>query len=89
MSLLGARSISKAYGARSLFEGVTLTLRRATGLHDRFVMLDHGVLFTLGRGLDIYKPATGLAVHRMANRKVRETSVDVFCRPGHPLLSAR
>ncbi len=27
MSLLGARSISKAYGARSLFEGVTLTLR--------------------------------------------------------------
>lgn len=77
--------------ARDLFTnyGVTLTLRRATGLHDRFVMLDHGVLFTLGRGLDIYKPATGLAVHRMANRKVRETSVDVFCRPGHPLLSAR
>ncbi len=73
--------------AKDLFKnyGVALTVRRETGLHDRFFMLDHGVLFKLGRGLDIFKPAFGLAEHRPANRRVRETDVDVFCRPGHPL----
>jgi predicted GTPase len=73
--------------AKDLFKnyGVTVTLRRETGLHDRYLMLDHGVLFKLGRGLDIYKPAVGLAEHRPANRRVRETDVDVFCRPGHAL----
>lgn len=73
--------------AKDLFTnyGVALTLRRETGLHDRFLMLDHGVLFKLGRGLDIYKPAVGLAEHRPANRKVRATEVDVFCCPGHEL----
>lgn len=65
--------------------GVALTVRRETGLHDRFLMLDHGVLFKLGRGLDIFKPAIGLAEHRPAHRRVRETEVDVFCRPGHSL----
>lgn len=76
--------------AKDLFKnyGVTLTLRRDTGLHDRFLMLDHGVLFKLGRGLDIYKPAVGLAEHRPANRRVRETEVDVFCRPGHVLATS-
>jgi hypothetical protein len=79
-----------ANAAKDLFKnyGVTLTLRRDTGLHDRFLMLDHGVLFKLGRGLDIYKPAVGLAEHRPANRRVRETDVDVFCRPGHKLAAA-
>ena len=73
--------------AKDLFKnyGVTLTLRRETGLHDRHLMLDHGVLFKLGRGLDIFKPAVGLAEHRPGNRRVRETDVDVFCRPGHAL----
>jgi tRNA U34 5-carboxymethylaminomethyl modifying GTPase MnmE/TrmE len=73
--------------AKDLFKnyGVTLTLRRETGLHDRYLMLDHGVLFKLGRGLDIFKPAVGLAEHRTGNRRVRETDIDVFCRPGHPL----
>lgn len=76
--------------AKDLFKnyGVTATLRRETGLHDRYLMLDHGVLFKLGRGLDIYKPAVGLAEHRAANRRVRETDVDVFCRPGHSLAAA-
>ena len=37
------------------------------------------------RGLDIFKPAVGLAEHRPGNRRVRETDVDVFCRPGHAL----
>lgn len=66
--------------------GVALTLRRETNLHDRYLVLDNGVLFKLGRGLDIYKPATGLAAHRPASRRVRETEVDVFAVPGHPAV---
>ncbi len=66
--------------------GVALTIRHQSGLHDRYVVLDHGVLFKLGRGLDIYKPATGLAAHRPANRRVRETEIDVFAMPGHALV---
>jgi len=75
--------------AKDLFKnfGVTLTPRRETGLHDRYLMLDHGVLFKLGRGLDIYKPASGLAEHRPANRRVRETEIDIFCCPGHALAT--
>lgn len=72
--------------AKELFQnfGVALTLRREANLHDRYLVLDHGVLFKLGRGLDIYKPATGLAAHRPGSRRVRETEVDVFALPGHP-----
>jgi signal recognition particle receptor subunit beta len=72
--------------AKDLFQnfGVALTLRRESNLHDRYLVLDHGVLFKLGRGLDIYKPATGLAAHRPASRRVRETEIDVFAVPGHP-----
>ena len=66
--------------------GVTLTLRRDANLHDRYLVLDNGVLFKLGRGLDIYKPATGLAAHRPASRRVRQTEIDVFCVPGHLAL---
>lgn len=72
--------------AKDLFQnfGVALTLRREANLHDRYLVLDHGVLFKLGRGLDIYKPATGFAAHRPASRRVRETEVDIFVVPGHP-----
>ena len=66
--------------------GVMLTVERKTGLHDRYVMFDHGVLFKLGRGLDIYKPATGLAAHRPASRRVRQTEVDVFVPDQHVVL---
>lgn len=66
--------------------GVALSLRREVNLHDRYLVLDSGVLFKLGRGLDIYKPATGLAAHRPGSRRVRETEVDVFALPGHPAL---
>ena len=52
-------------------------------------MLDHGVLFKLGRGLDVYKPATGLAAHRSASRRVRATEIDVFALPDHPLTQPR
>lgn len=73
--------------AKDLFQqfGVALTLRREPNLHDRYLVLDHGVLFKLGRGLDIYKPAMGLAAHRQASRRVRETEIDVFAMPGHAL----
>jgi signal recognition particle receptor subunit beta len=73
--------------AKDLFQlyGISLGLHRHGNLHDRYLVLDHGVLFKLGRGLDIYKPATGLAAHRPANRRVRETEIDVFTVPEHEL----
>lgn len=58
--------------------GTTLKIKIDPLIHDRCVVCDHGVLFKLGRGLDIYKPATGLASHRPSNRKVRRTEIDVF-----------
>ena len=75
--------------AKDLFQsyGVSLSVTRMEGLHDRYLILGHGVVFKLGRGLDIYKPATGLAAHRPANRRVRETGIDVFAIPSSPLLS--
>jgi GTPase Era involved in 16S rRNA processing len=76
--------------AKELFRdyGVTLSLRREVDVHDRFLVMDHGVLFKLGRGLDFYKPATGLARHRPDLREVRKSEVDVFCVQGHALLKA-
>lgn len=76
--------------ARELFHdyGVTLTLRRDSDVHDRFLVLDHGVLFKLGRGLDFYKPTTGLGRHRPDVREVRTTEIDVFCLSGHALAQA-
>ena len=67
--------------------GVALSLRREADVHDRYLILDHGVLFKLGRGLDFYKSATGLGRHRPDVREVRTTEVDVFCRLGHPLAA--
>ncbi|MFM0324907.1 MIT C-terminal domain-containing protein [Caballeronia glebae] len=76
--------------AKDLFRnfGVSLTLRREANLHDRYLVLDNGVLFKLGRGLDIYKPAVGLAAHRPATRRVRETDIDVFVVAEHPVAQA-
>jgi len=73
--------------ASDLFQefGVALTLKRETGLHDRSLRLDHGVLFKLGRGLDVYKPALGLAAHNPASRRVRAAEIDVFVQSGHAL----
>lgn len=62
--------------------GTTLTIKVDPTIHDRCVVCDHGVLVKLGRGLDIYKPATGLASHRPASRRVRRTEIDVFSIPG-------
>lgn len=76
--------------AKDLFRdfGVALSLRREADVHDRFLILDHGVLFKIGRGLDFYKPATGLARQRPDLREVRKSEVDVFCVMGHPLSGA-
>jgi signal recognition particle receptor subunit beta len=75
--------------AKDLFQsyGVSLSFTRTEGLHDRYLILGHGVVFKLGRGLDIYKPATGLAAHRPANRRVRATGIDVFAVSTSPLVS--
>lgn len=58
--------------------GTNLSISVDYTIHDRYVICDHGVLYKLGRGLDIYKPATGLASHRSANRRVRRTDIDVL-----------
>lgn len=72
---------------RDMFDqfGVALTIRFDTGLHDRWLVTDHGVLFKLGRGLYVYKTSMGLAAHRPALRRVRATENDVFVVPGHTL----
>lgn len=68
--------------------GTNLAIKIDPTIHDRYVVFDHGLLFKLGRGLDIYKPATGLASHRPASRKVRRTEIDIFSipifKPGAP-----
>ena len=61
---------------RRLHPSDELTVLVKPGLRDLWS------LFKLGRGLDIYKPATGLASHRQASRKVRRTDIDVFAVKG-------
>jgi predicted GTPase len=58
--------------------GTNLIVDIDPSVHDRYVVCDHGILFKLGRGLDIYKPAHGLASHRQVNRRTRQTEIDVF-----------
>lgn len=79
-----------AAATRDLFDqfGVALTIRFEAGLHDRWLVADHGVLFKLGRGLYVYKTAMGLAAHRPALRRVRATENDVFVMPGHALVTS-
>jgi predicted GTPase len=65
---------------KDLFQsfGTNLSVFIDNNIHDRYIVCDHGILFKLGRGLDIYKPAVGLATHRPANRRVRRTDIDIF-----------
>ena len=46
--------------------------------HDRFLVLDNGVVFKLGRGLDIYQVVSGLAKKNQDLRRVNECEIDVF-----------
>jgi hypothetical protein len=66
--------------AKDLFHqaGITLNWRREAGIHDRYVAFDNGVLFKMGRGLDIFQAAGGLALNNQQLRKVRGCSIDVF-----------
>jgi hypothetical protein len=59
---------------KDLYEqaGCRVQVSYSNHLHDRFVILDSGIVFKLGRGLDIYKPASGLASSNASVRKVRE-----------------
>lgn len=59
--------------------GALLELKYSESLHDRYVFADSGYVTKLGRGLDIYKPSTGLASHRQESRKVRACEITVFC----------
>lgn len=58
--------------------GVTLQYSYLSNLHDRYVIVDTGYVVKLGRGLDIYKPTTGLAAHRSESRKVRACEINIF-----------
>jgi len=68
---------------RELFKqaGIHFEWRRETGLHDRLAVFNNGVLFKLGRGLDIFQPAGGLALNNQELRKVRGCSIDAFRVP--------
>lgn len=61
--------------------GTALTIKTDPTIHDCFVVCDHGLLYKLGRGIDVYKQAVGLAPHRPASRRVRRTDIDVFVTP--------
>ncbi len=58
--------------------GVNITVDRSREIHDRYLIIDNGYVFKLGRGLDIYKPATGLASINQDQRRVRECEIDIF-----------
>lgn len=65
---------------RSLFEkvGSKITYTHNEHVHDRFVVVDNGFVFKLGRGLDIYKPVAGLSGADASLRQTRECEIDVF-----------
>jgi hypothetical protein len=62
-------------------KNIDLNWDRDIKSHDRFAIFDNGAVFKLGRGLDIYKPSTGLARTDSSLRKVRQCEIDVFGPP--------
>jgi hypothetical protein len=65
---------------RDTFEKAGLKIEHAFDgeIHDRFLVLDTGFVFKLGRGLDIYKPVAGLGSRDPGLRQVRSCEIDVF-----------
>ena len=63
--------------------GVMLDITCSESLHDRYVFSDSGYVAKLGRGLDIYKPSTGLASHRQESRKVRACEITILTSNGN------
>lgn len=67
--------------------GIKIDVAFGDDLHDRSIAFDNGVLFKLGRGLDIFEPARGLASREPRLRRVRSCEIDVFAPAGlehHP-----
>ncbi|WP_213957579.1 dynamin family protein [Variovorax sp. dw_954] len=59
--------------------GVDLNWERDRNEHDRFLMLDNGIVFRLGKGLDIYRATQGLAVNNPIYRRIKSrTTIDVM-----------
>jgi hypothetical protein len=58
--------------------GMRITYAIDKAIHDRFVVFNNGCVFKLGRGLDIFKPVTGLAVREQNLRQVKSCQIDVF-----------
>ena len=65
---------------RDAFEkaGVKITYTLDAEIHDRFLVLDNGFVFKLGRGIDIYKPVAGLASRDPGLRQARPCEIDIF-----------
>ena len=59
--------------------GVDLNWERDRNEHDRFLMLDNGIVFKLGKGLDIYRATQGLGVNNPIYRRIKSrTTIDVM-----------
>ena len=79
----GSSDADKAYYdilERNAFEeaGLRIVCSLDSGIHDRFLVLNNGFVFKLGRGLDIYKPVAGLASRDSGLRQVRSCEIDIF-----------
>ena len=60
-------------------QGVDLNWERDRNEHDRFLMLDNGIVFKLGKGLDIYRATQGLGVNNAIYRRIKSrTTIDVM-----------
>lgn len=60
-------------------QGVDLNWERDRNEHDRFLMLNTGVVFKLGKGLDIYRATQGLGINNSIYRRVKSrTTIDVM-----------
>ena len=68
---------------RRAFEsaGLKVDFSRDETIHDRFFVLNNGVVFKLGRGIDLYKPVAGLSAKDPGLREVRSCEIDVFGLP--------
>ena len=62
---------------------VDLVIR--SDIHDRYIVFDNGWVIKFGRGLDIFKPAPGLAARKQALRRVRGCVIDVFSPEHEPV----
>lgn len=62
--------------------GVNLTWDRDASQHDRFLLLSNGVVFDLGKGLDIYAMTRNLSESNQSLRKIKSfTTIKVFGPP--------